>query len=83
MILLLYTIFGLLWGHCFPFPQKFHLSRRDTSSFLTVGELVHFLEQFDDEMPVHMDFDNGYTYGGFDEHRFEETDIEEDEEEDF
>ncbi len=21
-----------------------------------------------------MDFDNGYTYGGFDEHRFEETD---------
>ena len=50
-------------------------------STMTVGDLICFLEQFDDEMPVYMDFDNGYTYGSFDEHRFEETDI--GEEEDF
>ncbi len=44
---------------------------------MTVGDLVHFLEQFDEEMPIYMDFDNGYTYGGFNEHRFEETEIDE------
>ncbi len=46
---------------------------------MTVGELILFLEQFDEEMPVYMDFDNGYTYGGFKERRFEETEIDEEE----
>lgn len=38
---------------------------------MTVAELIGYLEQFDDEMPVYLGFDNRYTYGGILEHRFE------------
>ena len=38
---------------------------------MTVAELIGYLEQFDDEMPVYLGFDNRYTYGGITEHRFE------------
>lgn len=30
---------------------------------LTVGELMALLEDFDEDMPIYLDNDNGYTYG--------------------
>lgn len=46
---------------------------------MTVGELIYFLSQYDEDTPVYLSFDNGYTYGGIDEDRFDE-DYEEDNE---
>lgn len=43
----------------------------------TVGELMAFLEDFDEDMPVYLNNDNGYTYGSIGM-----NDIWEDEEED-
>ena len=31
---------------------------------MTVGELREYLEEYDDEMPVYLSHDRGYTYGG-------------------
>lgn len=39
---------------------------------MTVGELMNFLAQYDEDTPVFLSFDNGYTYGGITEQRFEE-----------
>lgn len=39
---------------------------------MTVGELISFLSDFDEDTPVYLSFDNGYTYGGVTEGRFEE-----------
>lgn len=49
---------------------------------MTVGELIAYLEQFDDDSPVMLDNDNGYTYGSISYDSFGEIeeDIEEDEE---
>lgn len=33
-------------------------------STLTVGELIGYLEQFDEDSKVYFSNDNGYTYGG-------------------
>ena len=39
---------------------------------MTAGELIDFLSQYDENTPVYLSFDNGYTYGGITEERFEE-----------
>ena len=39
---------------------------------MTVGELISFLENYGEDTPVYLSFDNGYTYGGITEGRFEE-----------
>lgn len=39
---------------------------------MTVGELIAFLEDYDENTPIYLSFDNGYTYGGITERRFEE-----------
>lgn len=39
---------------------------------MTVGELIAFLEDYDENTPIYLGFDNGYTYGGITESRFEE-----------
>ena len=44
---------------------------------MTVGELIYFLSQYDEDTPIYLSFDKGYTYGGIDEDRFDE-DYEED-----
>ena len=44
---------------------------------MTVGELIAFLEQFDEEMPVYLKNDNGYTYGNITMRSFEEGSAEE------
>ena len=39
---------------------------------MTVGELIEFLSQFDEDMPIYLKNDNGYTYGSITENSFEE-----------
>lgn len=39
---------------------------------MTVGELISFLEQYDDDTPIYTTHDNRYTYGGIREDRFSE-----------
>lgn len=41
---------------------------------MTAGELINFLSQFDEDTPIFLKNDNGYTYGSI-----TEWDIEEDE----
>lgn len=51
---------------------------------MTVGELIGFLGNYDEDTPIYLSFDNGYTYGGITEDRFEEIYKEdEDDEEDY
>jgi len=49
-------------------------------SSITVGELINFLRQFDDDEAIVLSFNNGYTYGRLSEYRIEQ--IEEEEEDD-
>lgn len=44
---------------------------------LTVGEMINFLAQFDEDAPIFLRNDNGYTYGNIDEYSFEEAECEE------
>lgn len=46
-----------------------------------VGELISFLQDFDEDMPVYLNHDNGYTFGGLREEFFHDEVIYEDEEE--
>ena len=48
------------------------------SRTMRVGELISFLEDYDEDTPIYLSFDNGYTYGGIIEARFEENYDEED-----
>ena len=38
---------------------------------MTVGDLIEFLQDYDEEMPIYLAFDRGYTYGSIREERFE------------
>lgn len=49
---------------------------------MTVGELIDYLSQFDEELPVMINNDDGYTYGSIDYDSFREEDDEDDEYED-
>lgn len=44
---------------------------------MTVGDLIEYLSQFDEDMPVMLKNDGGYTYGTIDERSFEEADDDE------
>jgi hypothetical protein len=46
---------------------------------ITVGELINLLSDFDEDMPIYLKFDNGYSYGSIREDDFIE-DLVEDEE---
>lgn len=48
---------------------------------MTVGELIAYLEQFDDDSPVYLSHDNGYTYGGITEGRITDDYVDDDYEE--
>lgn len=48
---------------------------------MTAGELIAWLEQYDEDTPVFLSHDNGYTYGGITADRFEERETEEGEDE--
>ena len=45
-------------------------------STMTVAEMISFLSQFDEDTPIYLENDNGYTYGNIDEDSFEEDDCE-------
>ena len=45
---------------------------------MTVGELIGFLSDFDEDTPIYLGFDNRYTYGGIREGMIEETEVDED-----
>ena len=45
---------------------------------MTVGELIDFLsENYDEETPIYISNDNGYTYGGITAGQFEIEDLDE------
>lgn len=44
---------------------------------MTAGELIAWLEQYDENTPVYLSHDNGYTYGGITEEKFSERETEE------
>ena len=37
---------------------------------MTAGELIELLQQYDEDCPVYLSHDNGYTYGGIREDDF-------------
>jgi hypothetical protein len=43
---------------------------------MTVGELIDFLKQFDEDTEIFLKNDAGYTYGNITEESFEEDDDE-------
>ena len=43
---------------------------------MTVSEMIDFLSQFDEDMPIYLRNDNGYTYGNITEDSIEEGDCE-------
>lgn len=40
---------------------------------MTVGELIDYLTQFDEDTPVLLNNDRGYTYGSIDYNSFSDT----------
>ena len=50
---------------------------------MTVGELRDFLEDFDDDTPIYLSFDNGYTFGGVKAEAFGLLENEEEEDEEY
>lgn len=44
---------------------------------LTVGELISYLEQYDEEAPVVFSNDNGYTYGNLSAGTVSDVEVEE------
>ena len=43
---------------------------RDT---MTVGELVALLQDYDEDAPIYLSHDNGFTFGGITERKIEEV----------
>jgi len=50
---------------------------------MTVGELISYLENWDDDMEIYLDNDNGYTYGSITESSFEEKYEEDEDDEEY
>lgn len=44
---------------------------------MTVGELIELLEDYDENMPVVLSHDNGYTYGGITQYDFYTKEVDE------
>ena len=44
---------------------------------MTVGELIELLEDYDENMPVVLSHDNGYTYGGIMPYDFDTKEVDE------
>lgn len=42
---------------------------------MTVGELIDYLQQFDEDTQVYLRHDRGYTYGGISMNSFEDEDL--------
>lgn len=48
---------------------------------MTIGELMAFLQDFDEDTKIYISNDNGYTYGGINYNDFREEDSKDEEEE--
>lgn len=48
---------------------------------MTVGELIEYLKQLNEDDPIYLKHDGGYTYGSISHWDFEEVDDEEEDEE--
>lgn len=48
---------------------------------MTVGELIEYLQIFEEDTPIYLSHDNGYTYGGITQGRFDIDYMEEEDEE--
>lgn len=48
---------------------------------LTVGDLINYLNQWDEDTPIYISNDNGYTFGAITTSRIDSDYLEEDEEE--
>ena len=46
---------------------------------MTVGELIDFLQNFDENAPVYLSHDRGYTYGSITEGDFEDSEYDDEE----
>ena len=46
-------------------------STKDIYNTMTVGDLKAFLEDLEDDTPIYLSFDSGYTYGALKENGFE------------
>lgn len=46
---------------------------------VTVGDLIYELENYDEDTPIYLSFDNGYTYGGIYLSEITECNFDEDE----
>ena len=44
---------------------------------MTVGELIEFLTWYDEDTPIYLESDNGYTYGSITKSSFRESEEEE------
>ena len=42
---------------------------------MTVGQLMNWLEQFDEDTPVYLKHDQGYTYAGITVYKFVESEV--------
>ena len=49
---------------------------------MTVKELRSLLEDFDDDLPIYLSYDNGYTYGSLTEQAIDTADYDDSEDED-
>lgn len=45
--------------------EKYHME--DVRETMTIGELTRILSDYDDDTPIYLSFDGGYTYGGISE----------------
>ena len=47
-------------------------STEQIKNTMTVGDLIRFLEQYDEDTKVYLNNDNGYTFGSITESSFDE-----------
>lgn len=59
-------------GRLVVFANRDAYSIEDIKRTMTVGELKEYLEDFDDDTPIYLNFDNGFTYGALREDRLVE-----------
>jgi hypothetical protein len=55
-------------------------SPKQCGKTLTVSELIEVLQNYDEDLPVYLSHDNGYTFGSISENDLNEDDEEEGEE---
>lgn len=55
-------------------------SPKDIRRTMTVGELIRYLEDYNEDTPIILSHDNGYTYGEINQYDIREDEYDDDEE---